>query len=100
MGRDDSLSDVITKVFLQPWGRQPRKLSQVREVLDSYGLIYPKQSVAVALLRLAQGGKLRRFKGEEGEFVYLASTALLGEPRGVQEPSPGSPSHGPDDSSA
>ncbi|HYR04747.1 MAG TPA: hypothetical protein VEO75_05095, partial [Nitrososphaerales archaeon] len=42
--------------------------------LQSYGLNYPKQSVAVALLRLAKGSKIRRFKGEGGEFVYTVST--------------------------
>ncbi|MBI2184420.1 MAG: hypothetical protein HYU39_05615 [Thaumarchaeota archaeon] len=81
IGKDDSLTDVIVKIFGDPWGRQPRKLNQVREVLESYGLIYPKQSVAVSLLRLAQSGKLRRFKGEGGEFVYVASTALSSEAR-------------------
>ncbi|MCS7115854.1 MAG: hypothetical protein RMJ31_00170 [Nitrososphaerota archaeon] len=74
--KDDSLTDIIIRIFKDPWGRTPRKLSDVRAVLDSYGLIYPKQSVAVALLRLAQAGKLRRFKGEGGEYVYTASTGL------------------------
>jgi hypothetical protein len=73
--KEDSLTDVITKLFQDPWGRHPRKLAEVREALESYGLIYPKQSVAVALLRLAQSGKLRRFKGEEAEFVYTISKA-------------------------
>lgn len=77
--KDDSLSDVIAKMFRQPWGKQPRKLNQVREVLESYGMIYPKQSVAVALLRLAQSGRLRRFKDEDGEFVYTASSLLSAE---------------------
>ncbi|MCP8309767.1 MAG: hypothetical protein H3Z53_04590, partial [archaeon] len=74
--RDDSLPNVITKFFKDEWGRHPRKLSDVRDVLESYGLIYPKQSVAVALLRLAKEGKLRRFKDEGGEFVYTSSTSL------------------------
>lgn len=74
--RSDSLSEIIAKIFKEAWGRKPRKLSRVREVLESYGLIYPKQSVAVTLLRLAQSGKLRRFKDERGEFVYTASTSL------------------------
>jgi len=77
VSKDDSLANVITKLFRESWGRQPRRLGDVREVLESYGLIYPKQSVAVALLRLAQSGKLRRFKGEEGDFVYTASTSLF-----------------------
>ncbi len=75
--KDDSLPNVITKFFKDEWGRHPRKLSDVRDVLESYGLIYPKQSVAVALLRLAKEGKLRRFKDEGGEFVYTSSTSLF-----------------------
>ena len=73
--KNDSLSDIIVKMFKDSWGRQPKKLNQIRSALESYGLNYPKQSVAVALLRLAQSGKLRRFK-EGGEFVYTASTGL------------------------
>lgn len=72
--KGDSLSDVISKFFADPWGRSPRKLMEVRDALQSYGLNYPKQSVAVALLRLAKGSKIRRFKGEGGEYVYTAAT--------------------------
>ena len=75
--RGDSLSDVISKFFSEPWGRTPRKLSDVREVLQSYGLSYPKQSVAVALLRLAKSSKVRRFKSEGGEYVYTASAPTM-----------------------
>ena len=75
--KGDSLSDVISKFFSDPWGRSPKKLMEVREALQSYGLNYPKQSVAVALLRLAKGSKIRRFKGEGGEFVYTASTGAV-----------------------
>lgn len=68
--KTDSLADVIAKFFADPWGRERRKLSDVRDALQSYGLNYPKQSVAVALLRLAKATKIRRFKAEDGEFVY------------------------------
>ena len=75
--RDESLTSILSKLFTEDWGRTPKKLGIVREALQSYGLSYPKQSVAVALLRLAQSGKLRRFKDEGGEYVYTASTALI-----------------------
>jgi hypothetical protein len=75
--KGDSLSDMIVKMFRDGWGKQARRLADVRQVLDSYGLSYPKQSVAVTLMRLAQNGKLRRFKGSDGEFVYTATTSLL-----------------------
>ena len=82
--KGDSLSDVISKFFADPWGRSPRKLMEVREALQSYGLNYPKQSVAVALLRLAKSSKIRRFKGEGGEYVYTASTGAMRIPAPVQ----------------
>ncbi|MCS6768672.1 MAG: hypothetical protein RMJ59_07780 [Candidatus Nitrosocaldus sp.] len=75
--KGDSLSDIIVKAFRTDWGRQARRLADVKNMLEHYGLSYPKQSVAVTLLRLAQGGRLRRFKGSDGEFVYTASTELL-----------------------
>ena len=77
--KGDSLSDMIVKMFKDTWGKQSRRLADVRQVLDSYGLSYPKQSVAVTLMRLAQNGKLRRFKGNDGEFVYTATTSLLSD---------------------
>lgn len=75
--KSDSLADIIGKFFGGPWGREKRKLSDVRSALQSYGLNYPKQSVAVALLRLAKTTKIRRFKAEDGEFVYTSSTAFF-----------------------
>jgi len=84
--KGDSLADVIGKFFSGPWGRERRKLSDVREALQSYGLNYPKQSVAVALLRLAKTTKLRRFKAEDGEYVYTSATTLPSLHRPAEEP--------------
>jgi hypothetical protein len=83
--KGDSLADVISKFFSGPWGRERRKLSDVREALQSYGLNYPKQSVAVALLRLAKTTRLRRFKAEDGEYVYTSSTTFAMAPKGPNE---------------
>ena len=80
--KNDSLSDIIGKFFSDPWGRERRKLSDVREALQSYGLNYPKQSVAVALLRLAKTTKIRRFKAEDGEYVYTVSSVTVPTPAG------------------
>jgi len=78
--KSDSLADVIGKFFADSWGRERRKLSDVRDALQSYGLNYPKQSVAVALLRLAKATKIRRFKAEDGEYVYTASAVYFSQP--------------------
>ena len=81
--KGDSLSDIISKFFGDPWGKTPRKLSEVRETLQSYGLNYPKQSVAVALLRLAKSSRIRRFKSAGGEYVYTTSTSMIAGPSQV-----------------
>ncbi len=75
--KGDSLSDIISKFFADQWGKSPRKLLEVRDALQSYGLNYPKQSVAVALLRLAKSSRIRRFKSEGGEYVYTTSTSMM-----------------------
>jgi len=77
VSKDESLSSILLKIFQDKWAKNPKKLGEIRQVLQSYGLSYPKQSVAVALLRLAQSGKLRRFKSNDGEYVYTASTAII-----------------------
>jgi len=77
--KHDSLTEILEKFFRVAWGKEKRKLSDVRDALQSYGLNYPKQSVAVALLRLSKGSKVRRFKAEDGEYVYTASTPLMPE---------------------
>lgn len=82
--KDDSLSNIIEKLFSSSWGLKERKLSEIREALRNYGLNYPKQSVAVSLLRLAKAGKIRRFKSENGEYAYTSvfpqSSNLVIEP--------------------
>ncbi len=75
--KSDSLSDIIEKLFSSEWGLSERKLSEVREVLRTYGLNYPKQSVAVSLLRLAKAGKIRRFKTDSGDYAYTSSTPTV-----------------------
>jgi hypothetical protein len=87
--KGDSLSDIIGKFFADTWGMERRKLSDVREALESYGLNYPKQSVAVALLRLAKTTKLRRFRGEDGEFVYTSSSMVPRAQAAEEEVGPG-----------
>ena len=87
--KGDSLADVIGKFFSGPWGREKRKLSDVREALQSYGLNYPKQSVAVALLRLAKTTKLRRFKAEDGEYVYTSALNAIGPHHMTEDSRPG-----------
>ncbi len=75
--KGDSLVSVIKKMFESEWGKRPRRLSDVMNALSSFGLVYPKSSVAVALLRLTKEGEIRRFK-EGGEYVYVEREPAAG----------------------
>jgi len=77
INKSDSLTDVLLKLFTSNWSNEPKKLNEIRETLQLYGLMYPKQTVAVTLLRMAKSGRLRRFKSNSGEYVYTASNSLL-----------------------
>ncbi|MFP3133403.1 MAG: hypothetical protein RXR19_04825 [Nitrososphaeria archaeon] len=79
---NSSLPANIIKLFISEWGKKPRRLSEVKEVLDSFGLVYPKQTVAVSLLRLAKEGKIRRFKNERGEYVYISVPSKIVQEQG------------------
>jgi len=79
---NSSLPTNIIKLFISEWGKKPRRLSEVKEVLDSFGLVYPKQTVAVSLLRLAKEGKIRRFKNERGEYVYISVPSKIVQEQG------------------
>ena len=77
INKSDSLTVVLLKLFTSNWSNEPKKLNEIREILQLYGLMYPKQTVAVTLLRMAKSGRLRRFKSNTGEYVYTASYSLL-----------------------
>ncbi len=75
----DSLSDILNKMFYSGWGRTPRSLREVIEIMNTYGLYYPKSTIAVTLKRLVEKGALRRIKGKDGVFRYVIATPVVGE---------------------
>ena len=71
INKSESLSVILLKIFHNEWGEKPKKLNEIREILNSYGLAYPKQTVAVTLLRMVQSGKLRRFKDNSNDSKLI-----------------------------
>jgi hypothetical protein len=70
ISKDDSIADIIMKIMSSQWGRKPRRLEDIKKVLETLGFPLSRSTVAVTLLRLTQSGKLRRFKDDKGEFCY------------------------------
>jgi len=68
-----SLPNIVVKLFESEWGSKPRRLKEIKEQLERMGMIYPKQSIAVSLLRLAKEGEIRRFRGDEGDYLYVGA---------------------------
>ncbi len=69
----EPLTSILSKLFSDKWGREPRGLREVIEVLEAFGLYYTKSTVAVTLNRLVKRGILRRIKAKDGTYRYVYS---------------------------
>jgi len=76
--RGEPLTEILTKLFDTRWGNKPRPLKEIIEALNSYGLYYPKSTIAVTLNRLAQRGVIRRVRGKGKYYLYVSSKPLKG----------------------
>ncbi len=77
--RGEPLTEILTKLFDTRWGNKPRPLKEIIEALNSYGLYYPKSTIAVTLNRLAQRGVIRRVRGKGKYYLYVSSKPLKGD---------------------
>lgn len=72
------LTEILGRLFESDWGHVPHPLREVMDVLEMYGLYYPKSTVAVTLNRLVRRGVIRRIKTKEKYYLYV-STGPVGE---------------------
>ena len=74
INKSESLSVILLKIFHNEWGEKPKKLNEIREILNSYGLAYPKQTVAVTLLRMVQSENFRRIidNKKNGGWIHIS----------------------------
>jgi len=75
----EPLTQILTKFFSTDWGRKPRQLKEIINMLESYGVYYPKSSIAVSLKRLVQRGVIRRIRGKDKHYLYVSGNIQLGE---------------------
>ena len=77
--KGEPLTDILTKLFNTGWGHNPKPLKEIIDILNAYGLYYPKSTIAVTLNRLSQRGIIRRIKTKEKRFLYVSAKPLGGE---------------------
>jgi hypothetical protein len=66
-----NLRHSIINILEAPWGKTPKKLNEIIDVLQTNAIYRSKSSIAGTLTQLVQKGDLRRIKGEDGDWVYL-----------------------------
>lgn len=71
-----SLTDAIAELFASDWGKRPRKMTEIKEALAINGLRYPVTSLSGKLLKLTRRLVLRRFKDDEGDYVYTQGSGV------------------------
>lgn len=71
LGKVDTMADALTELFKKPWGRQPRKLEDIMNVLEVNGLYYKKSAVSTQLVHMMRKQEIRRF-GARRNYQYVA----------------------------
>lgn len=72
LGEVDTMSDALSILFKKDWGRKPRTLEEIMNVLEVNGLYYKKAAVATQLVRMMRKREVRRF-GTRGSYKYVAA---------------------------
>jgi len=62
--------DAILKLLSTEWGKTPKTLGEIIEVMEINGIYYPKARVAGELLSMTRAGIARRLKTKAG-FAYI-----------------------------
>ena len=64
-------SDALRALLQTEWGKQPRSMAEIKEVLEANALYFSKGTLSGTLTLMTKRGELRRSK-KGGNWVYLA----------------------------
>lgn len=63
-------SEAVLNLLRTEWGKTPRKLSELREGMEANAIRFPSSTLSGTLNWLVKKGRLRRWKGESGRYLY------------------------------
>jgi hypothetical protein len=63
--------DAIVEALTSEWGKKPRKISEIRETLESNARYFAKGTLSGMLTYYTKTGMLRRVEVEDGSWGYL-----------------------------
>jgi len=72
LGKVDTMSNALSALFKKDWGKKPRSLEEIMNVLEVNGLYYKKSAVATQLVRMMRNKEVRRF-GTRGSYKYVVA---------------------------
>lgn len=72
LGKVATMSEALSMLFKKDWGKKPRTLEEIMNVLEVNGLYYKKSAVATQLVHMMRKRELRRF-GKKGSYKYVAA---------------------------
>ena len=73
------LSQILLQLFSTPWGNKPRSFREIRNALNYIGLQVRKTTLSGLLVWLTKKGKLKRYKSNEGVWLYCLPEARENE---------------------
>jgi len=73
------LSQILLQLFSTPWGNKPRSFREISNALSYLGLQVEKSTLSGVLVWLTKKGKLKRYKSNEGIWLYCLPEAVKNE---------------------
>lgn len=67
----DSIRDAISQLMATEWGRTPRTLSEIVDVMEISAVYYSRKSVSSSLSKMTRSGLLRRMQSSQG-YKYVS----------------------------
>lgn len=64
------LTDAVRELMIQEWGKQPRSMMEITDVLKANDYHFPRGALSATLIALVKKGDIRRIK-EEGKWKYF-----------------------------
>jgi len=72
--RTTQCSEAVTSLLTDPWGKTPRKISELREAMEANAVFFPKTTLSGVLVWLVKKGTVRRYKDKKKGYLYTLNT--------------------------
>lgn len=72
--RTDQCSKAVVSLLSTDWGKTPRAIGELGEMMEANAVFFPKTTLSGVLVWLVKKGQLRRWKDKKRGYLYVVNT--------------------------